>query len=128
VRVITARDMEATERRLTQVGDQMKKKFSSAKSPLPKFRSDQEAAEYFESHSVAGVWDQLPNARQAKPLPELASKIRDRHARAKSPISLRLAPEQIAAAKHIAAAKSVGYQTQLRMWIAEGIRREVKRA
>ncbi|HMC59656.1 MAG TPA: CopG family antitoxin [Candidatus Solibacter sp.] len=106
----------------------MKKKFSSAKSPLPKFRSDQEAAEYFESHSVAGVWDQLPNARQAKPLPELASKIRDRHARAKSPISLRLAPEQIAAAKHIAAAKSVGYQTQLRMWIAEGIRREVKRA
>lgn len=126
--MITARDMEATERRLTQVGDQMKKKFSSAKSPLPKFRSDQEAAEYFESHSVAGVWDQLPNARQAKPLPELASKIRDRHARAKSPISLRLAPEQIAAAKHIAAAKSVGYQTQLRMWIAEGIRREVKRA
>ena len=128
MRVITARDMEATERRLTQVGDQMKKKLSSAKSPLPKFRSDQEAAEYFESHSVAGVWDQLPNARQAKPLPELASKIRDRHARAKSPISLRLAPEQIAAAKHIAAAKSVGYQTQLRMWIAEGIRREVKRA
>jgi hypothetical protein len=39
-----------------------------------------------------------------------------------------LAPEQIAAAKHIAAAKSVGYQTQLRMWIAEGIRREAKRA
>jgi hypothetical protein len=36
--------------------------------------------------------------------------------------------EQIAAAKHIAAAKSVGYQTQLRMWIAEGIRREAKRA
>src|ERR1035437_2931936 len=52
----------------------------------------------------------------------------DRHAHAKSPISLRLAPEQIAAAKHIAAAKSVGYQTQLRMWIAEGIRREAKRA
>jgi predicted DNA binding CopG/RHH family protein len=50
------------------------------------------------------------------------------HARLKSPISLRLAPEQIAAAKHIAAAKSVGYQTQLRMWIVEGIRREAKRA
>jgi hypothetical protein len=28
--------------------------------------------------------------------------------------------EQITAAKHMAAAKSVGYQTQLRMWIAEG--------
>ena len=85
-------------------------------------RSIQEAAEYFESHSVAGVWNQVPEARPAKPLPALAKKIRDRHVRAKAPISLRLAPEQIAAAK------SVGYQTQLRMWIAEGIRREAKRA
>jgi predicted DNA binding CopG/RHH family protein len=97
-------------------------------SPLPKFQSGQEAADYFGSHSIAGVWDQLPEAFQAKPSPALAKKIRGRHARAKSPISLRLAPEQIAAAKHIAAAKSVGYQTQLRMWIAEGIRREAKRA
>ena len=106
----------------------MKKRLSLAKSPLPKIQSDQEAAGYFESHSVAGVWDQLAEAPQAKPSPALATTIRDRHARAKSPISLRLAPEQIAAAQHIAAAKSVGYQTQLRMWIAEGIRREAQRA
>src|SRR5450759_1496500 len=75
----------------------MKKKLSPAKPPLPKFQSDQEAAEYFESHSVASAWDQFPEAPQAKPLPALARQIRDRHARAKSPISLRLAPEQIAA-------------------------------
>jgi predicted DNA binding CopG/RHH family protein len=106
----------------------MKKKLSPAKLPLPKFQSDQDAAEYFESHSVANVWEQLPEVTRVKLSPALAGKIRDRHARAKSPISLRLAPEQIAAAKHIAAAKSVGYQTQLRMWIAEGIRREAKRA
>ena len=106
----------------------MKRDLAPAESPLPKVQSDQEAAEYFETHSVASVWDRLPEAPQARLSPALASKIRDRHARAKSPISLRLAPEQIAAAKHIAAAKSVGYQTQLRMWIAEGIRREAKRA
>lgn len=106
----------------------MKKRLSPAKSPLPKFQSDQEAADYFERHSVAGVWEQLPKTPPAKPLPALAKKIRDDHASAKSPISLRLAPEQIAATKHIAATKSVGYQTQLRMWIAEGIRREAKRA
>jgi predicted DNA binding CopG/RHH family protein len=106
----------------------MKRDLAPAESPLPKVQSDQEAAEYFETHSVASVWDRLPEAPQAKLSPALASKIRDRHARAKSPISLRLAPEQIAAAKHIAAEKSVGYQTQLRMWIAEGIRREAKRA
>ena len=106
----------------------MKKKLSPAKLPLPKFQSNQEAAEYFESHSVASVWDRLPEAPQVKLSPALAKKIRNRRAHAKSPISLRLTPEQIAAAKHIATAKSVGYQTQLRMWIAEGIRREAKRA
>ena len=106
----------------------MKKSLSPAKPPLPKFQSDHEAAEYFETHSVAGVWDQLPEALQAKPSPALARKIRDRQTRAKAPISLRLAPEQIVAAKRVAAAKSVGYQTQLRMWIAEGIRREARRA
>ena len=105
----------------------MKKKLSPAKAPLPKFRSDKEAAEYFETHSVANTWDQLPEARQAKPSAALAKSIRERHARTKTPISLRLASAQIRAAKKIAAAKSVGYQTQLRMWIAEGILREAKR-
>jgi predicted DNA binding CopG/RHH family protein len=103
------------------------KKLRTAKMPLPKFRSDKEAAEYFEAHSVAEVWDQLPESRPAKPSAALAKAILERHAHAKSPISIRLVPEQIAAAKRIAAAKSVGYQTQLRMWIAEGIRREAKR-
>ena len=76
---------------------------------------------------MANVWDQLPKRKPGKPAAALAESIRVRHARAKSPISIRLVPEQIAAAKKIAAAKSVGYQTQLRMWIAEGIRREAKR-
>jgi len=106
----------------------MKKKLPSAKAPLPKFGSEKEAAEYFEAHSVADVWDQLPEARPVRPSAALRKSIRERHARAKAPISLRLLPNQIAAAKKIAAAKSVGYQTQLRMWIAEGIRRESKRA
>lgn len=106
----------------------MKKKLPFAKAPLPKFRSDKEAAEYLETHSVADLWDQLPVAKQSKPSKALEKSIRERHAAAKSPISIRLVPDQIAAAKKIAAAKSVGYQTQLRMWIAEGIRREAKRS
>ena len=104
----------------------MKKQLSPAKLPLPKFGSDEEAAEYFERHSVAGIWDQLPEAHPVKLSTALKKKIRNRHERLKSPISLRLDPELIAAAKHIAARKSVGYQTQMRMWIAEGIRREAK--
>ncbi|HUA86624.1 MAG TPA: CopG family antitoxin [Bryobacteraceae bacterium] len=105
-----------------------KNDLAPAKLPLPKFRSDEEAAEYFETHSIAEIWDRLPNAAPAKLSKGLEKSIRARHQAAKSPISIRLGPEQIAAAKKIAAAKSVGYQTQLRMWIAEGIRREAKRA
>jgi predicted DNA binding CopG/RHH family protein len=106
----------------------MKKKLPPSKERLPKFRSDDEAAEYFETHSVANIWDRMRETTPAKPSKKLAKNIQDRHRQAKSPISIRLDAHQIAVAKKIAAAKSVGYQTQLRMWIAEGIRREAKRA
>ncbi len=106
----------------------MKKKFPPAKTPLPKFRSETEAAEYFKTHSVADIWGELPEAKPAKTSKTLGKLIRERHTAAKPPISIRLGIEQIAAAKKIAAAKSVGYQTQLRMWIAEGIKREAKHA
>ncbi len=106
----------------------MKSKLPPAKLPLPKFRSDKAAAEYFDTHSVAEVWNQLPEGKRVKSSKVLEKAVRDRHRVAKSPISIRLGADQIAAAKKIAEAKSVGYQTQLRMWIAEGIRREAKRA
>ncbi|MGI8742208.1 MAG: CopG family antitoxin [Bryobacteraceae bacterium] len=105
----------------------MKRKLTPAKSPLPAFGSDEETADYFETHSVAEVWNQLPQVKPPKPSGGLASSIRERHSSTKAPISIRLASEQIAAAKKTAAAKSVGYQAQLRIWIAEGIRREAKR-
>jgi predicted DNA binding CopG/RHH family protein len=104
----------------------MKKTLPLANAPLPKFASDEAAAEYFAAHSMAGVWDRLPAAEPAKLSKALTSSIQERHSARKSPISIRLGPEQIVAAKKIASAKSVGYQTQLRMWIAEGIRREGK--
>jgi len=43
----------------------MRKKFTPAKMPLRKFASDKEAAGYFETHSLAGVWNQLPEAQPA---------------------------------------------------------------
>lgn len=105
----------------------MKKKLPAAKKPLPAFASDKDAAKYFDEHSVADIWNQLPAGKRAKLSESLAKRIHDRHAAAKASISIRLEPEQIAAAKKIAPVKSVGYQTQLRMWIAEGIQREAKR-
>ncbi len=106
--------------------NRIKTKLAAAKVPLPVFSSDEDAAGYFATHSIADAWDELPAANQAKPSAGLEQSIRERHGRAKSAISIRLVPEQIAEAKKIAEAKSVGYQTQLRMWIAEGIQRESK--
>lgn len=106
----------------------MKKRLPPAKTPLPEFGSETEAAEYFQTHSVAETWAALSEAKPAKTSKALEKRIRERHTAAKAPISIRLDAKQIAAAKKIAAAKSVGYQTQLRMWIAEGIRREAKHA
>jgi hypothetical protein len=51
--------------------------------PLPKFRSDKEAAHYFDTHSIAEIWDQLPPAKPAKLSADLAKSIRVRHAAAK---------------------------------------------
>jgi hypothetical protein len=44
----------------------MKRKLPPAKAPLPKFRSDEEAAEYLQTHSVAEVWNQLPEGRSSE--------------------------------------------------------------
>ncbi|HYL74776.1 MAG TPA: hypothetical protein VEU96_11265 [Bryobacteraceae bacterium] len=77
----------------------MKRKFAAAKAPLPKFRSDKEAAKYFGSHSVVQIWKQLPLAQKTKLSATLTESIRERHIQAKSPIALRLGSTQIAAAK-----------------------------
>ena len=53
--------------------------------PLPKFSSDKEAADYFQTHSVAGVWKQLPAAAPEKVSKALGRSIRERHTAAKMP-------------------------------------------
>jgi hypothetical protein len=73
----------------------VRKKLPLAKGPVSKFRSQKPAAEYLETHSVAEVWNQLPEEKQAKPSAALKKLIRERHANAKSPISIRFVPEQI---------------------------------
>ena len=54
--------------------------------------------------------------------PELAVKIRER-AKTKR-VTLRLRVSQIEAAKEIARKKDIPYQTLIRSWVAEAIRRE----
>jgi len=103
----------------------MKRKLKTARR-VPALASDQEAAEFVDTHDTSAIWAQLRPAKPIRMPATQARRIRERHARRKAAISIRLDPGHIAAARKIAARKSIGYQTQLRMWIAEAIERETQ--
>jgi len=98
-----------------------------ARLPLPKFANEDEEAEYWGTHSIAEIWDQLEPVPSFKLPPSQVRQIRERYLRRKQTAAALLDPAQLAAAKRIARRKSISYQTQLRRWIAEGIRRESRR-
>jgi hypothetical protein len=56
-----------------------------AKAPQPKFRSEKAAADYFQTHSIGDVWNQLHEARQATLAKAVEKSIRQRAAATKSP-------------------------------------------
>ena len=95
-----------------------------AKLPVPEFASEDEEARYWETHSSAEIWDQLEPVRPFKLPPSQVRQIRERYLRRKQAAAALLSPAQLAAAKRIARRKSIGYETQVLLWIAEGIRRE----
>jgi len=80
---------------------------------IPEFASDEEAAEFWDTHSFADYIDDTKPVEGVRfALPRLKQ------------ISLRLAPTQIDRLKRIAASKGLGYQTMLRMWITERAQQE----
>jgi predicted DNA binding CopG/RHH family protein len=80
---------------------------------IPKFKSDEEAAEFWDTHDLTDYEDELETVEDVvfdlKPL---------------KPVCLRLPEQQIARLKRIAATKGMGYQTMVRMWIMEKAREE----
>ena len=67
----------------------MKRRLLPATLPLPKFGSDEAAADYFETHFVAGVWNDLPESKPGKPSKALAEIIKERHAAASDVVKRR---------------------------------------
>lgn len=67
----------------------MKKTLPLANAPLPKFASDEAAAEYFAAHSAADVWDQLPATKAGKLSKTLTKSIQQRHSVREAPSSIR---------------------------------------
>ena len=84
-----------------------------AKKRIPHFETDEEAAEFWDTHSVADYLDEL------EPVQDVTfGRIRMKQ------VCLRLLPDQVDHLKRIAVQKGIPYQTMLRMWITERERQE----
>jgi predicted DNA binding CopG/RHH family protein len=82
-------------------------------------------AEYYDRH---GVLDELEPDNVELALEEELRKqiIRGERVRKLQNISIKLDPAQILALRKIATIKSIPYQTLIRQWLAEGIRKELR--
>ncbi|MEW5763051.1 MAG: CopG family antitoxin [Bacillota bacterium] len=90
---------------------------------IPEFASEEKMAEFFDRYSFAEAMEKgLFEPDEVELAPELAAKIAERSKTKR--VTLRLRVSQIEAAKRIAKEKDIPYQTLLRSWIAEAIRRE----
>jgi len=93
---------------------------------LPRFGSDEEAARFFDTHSVADYWDQMEDVDEVIELaPRLVRRIQE--GMKKRLLALRLEEWQIRRAKEIARLKKVPYQALMREWITRGIRAETSK-
>ena len=88
---------------------------------LPVFKSSEEEAKFWDTHSVADYIGDLEPADEVFMLsPALVSKIRERAK--KRLISIRLATWEIEKSKIIAKKRKMPYQVLIREWIDEGLR------
>ena len=90
---------------------------------LPKFRNQDEFIRFVETHDLADYWDEFEEVADPVELDTKLAKSIDRRARNKKLISIRLERWQIQLAKARAAREGVPYQSVIRRWISEGIRR-----
>lgn len=83
------------------------------KSKIPKFKSFEEEAKFWDTHDTTELLDELSEVKNVKfPKPH------------KRLISVRMDDVQIRSLKKIATTKGIGYLTLMRMWIVERLSRE----
>ena len=85
----------------------------------------EDAAAYYSTHGILGEIEGKPIEFALEE--ELRSQIlRGERKRRLENISLKLDRAQVQALKKVAAMKSIPYQTLIRQWLAEGLRRELQ--
>ena len=90
----------------------------------PRFADDESAAAFFETHDTSLLWKQLKPARPVKLPPDQVHAIRQRFEQRALSQVLGLSGKQVTQTRRIARRKAIRLETQLRRWIADGIRRE----
>jgi len=89
---------------------------------IPKFKTEEEEARFWDEHDTTDfIGDFEPTEIELDQ--ELKEKILNK-SEPKKPITIRLETNQIEAVKKIAISKGLPYQTLIRMWINEAIRKE----
>ena len=81
----------------------------------PRFKNDEEAARFWESHEPMDYISETRRVQTPRPPRSQA-------------ISLRLDPTMLGLTKRIARRKGIGYQTLLKIWITEAVSREIDRS
>ncbi|MBM3242309.1 hypothetical protein FJZ31_39075 [Candidatus Poribacteria bacterium] len=82
---------------------------------LPEFKTDEEFAEFVETHDMADYWDEFEEVKDVKIKRPV-----------KKHVSLRIYPYLISEIKEIATVKGMPYQTLIGQWLADRVFQEKK--
>lgn len=97
------------------------------KKKIPKFKSEDEEACFWETHSPLDYPQKFTDMKQPLEFDSaLLRKTAKRKVERKRHLTLRMGQHQIDLAKVIAEHRGLGYQTLMRMWVIEGIHKEIK--
>lgn len=85
---------------------------------IPSFKTDQEAAEWFDTHDTAPYMDDLEQVQ------ERIQVARTKKRPPRKAVGLRLRVDHLEAIKQVAERKGIPYQTLIQMWLVEKLRQE----
>ena len=92
----------------------------SRQPQLPAFRTDDEERAFWQTHRPGDYVDGMAPERV-----QVSRRLRDRVRERKKNLTLRMEPSRVQQIKAVARELGVPYQTLIRMWIVERLRREL---
>lgn len=97
------------------------------KKKMPKFKTEKEAARFWETHSPLDYPEEFTDVKEPFEFSSaLIKKVKKKRDERKRHLTLRMGQQQIDLAKVIAKYRGLGYQTLMRMWVIEGIHKEME--